>query len=227
MNYKEIYDSLIDKRRNIIPSGYCEVHHIIPRCMKGSDEPSNLVKLTPEEHYIAHKLLAKIYPTNYKIIKSLLCMGMKANSHERHFNKSFGWARRQFSKLQSGSGNPFYGKTHTLEHKEYMRNLMKGRKCEWRDKISRTKKENPIEFTIEHRRKISIANSGENHGMFGKTHTLESRRKISESRKGIIPSNARSVTINNITYSSIAEASAKTGISKYKIRQMRLNCENY
>ena len=32
-------------------------HHIIPRHMGGSDDPSNLVMLTVEEHAMAHKLL--------------------------------------------------------------------------------------------------------------------------------------------------------------------------
>lgn len=32
-------------------------HHIIPRHMGGTDEPSNLIKLTIEEHAVAHKTL--------------------------------------------------------------------------------------------------------------------------------------------------------------------------
>ena len=32
-------------------------HHIIPKHMGGSDDPSNLVELTPEEHALAHKKL--------------------------------------------------------------------------------------------------------------------------------------------------------------------------
>jgi hypothetical protein len=43
---------------------YFEFHHVIPRCMDGMDDPTNLVELLPEEHRIAHLLLAKIYPHN-------------------------------------------------------------------------------------------------------------------------------------------------------------------
>ena len=32
-------------------------HHIIPRHMGGTDDPSNLIELTPEEHAEAHRLL--------------------------------------------------------------------------------------------------------------------------------------------------------------------------
>lgn len=38
-----------------------ELHHIIPRCMGGTDEKSNLVKLGYRQHYIAHYMLAKSF----------------------------------------------------------------------------------------------------------------------------------------------------------------------
>lgn len=38
-------------------AGYCEYHHIVPRCLGGSDEPSNLVALSYEEHFLIHYLL--------------------------------------------------------------------------------------------------------------------------------------------------------------------------
>lgn len=37
-----------------------EIHHKIPRCMGGSDEPENLVKLSPKAHFICHWLLTKM-----------------------------------------------------------------------------------------------------------------------------------------------------------------------
>lgn len=62
MNYEKIYNTLI-KNRTISPvvNGYCENHHILPRSMSGSNDPSNLVKLTGREHWIAHLLLHKIH----------------------------------------------------------------------------------------------------------------------------------------------------------------------
>ncbi|MCG7944843.1 MAG: HNH endonuclease [Candidatus Thiodiazotropha taylori] len=49
------------KSRTPPPSTYTETHHIIPKSLGGSDHPNNLIKLTPKEHYIAHRLLAKIH----------------------------------------------------------------------------------------------------------------------------------------------------------------------
>lgn len=44
------------------PEGYVERHHEIPKCIGGTDDPFNLVTLTAREHFLAHVLLAKIYP---------------------------------------------------------------------------------------------------------------------------------------------------------------------
>lgn len=62
MDYKKIHDSLITKanfrKLENIP---IEKHHIVPKCVGGSNEKTNIVELTPKEHFLAHKLLAKIY----------------------------------------------------------------------------------------------------------------------------------------------------------------------
>ena len=70
MNYQKIYDSLIQKRLdNPITKAqiYCESHHILPRCLGGSDDKSNLVNLTAREHFIAHKLLSYIAIIKYRL----------------------------------------------------------------------------------------------------------------------------------------------------------------
>lgn len=63
MNYLKIYESLIKSRieRGEMVGCYGEWHHIQPRCVGGSDDPENLVWLTPREHFLAHLLLAFIY----------------------------------------------------------------------------------------------------------------------------------------------------------------------
>lgn len=62
MNYSNVYDTIIKqaKDRNIDElSGdtYMEVHHIIPRSLNGTNDHSNLVHLTPKEHFVCHHLL--------------------------------------------------------------------------------------------------------------------------------------------------------------------------
>jgi hypothetical protein len=109
MDYRKIYDSLIERGKNRSLDDYYETHHILPRCMGGSDSEENLVKLTPEEHYLAHQLLVKIYPNNHALAKAAVMM-----IPNRPSNKMYGWIKRRFSKAQSisqsGKGNSQYGK---------------------------------------------------------------------------------------------------------------------
>lgn len=65
MNWKIVYDKIIQKaqRENRVKSKevYYEKHHIMPKCLGGSNDPSNLVLLTTREHFFCHKILVKIY----------------------------------------------------------------------------------------------------------------------------------------------------------------------
>lgn len=66
-DYKKRYNALIKKAKKRKLNIFHEKHHIIPKCIGGSDDPKNIVKLTSKEHYWAHYLLAKMYPDNTKL----------------------------------------------------------------------------------------------------------------------------------------------------------------
>lgn len=97
MNYKKIYDSIIDRAKNREFCGYTEKHHIIPRCMGGGDEESNLVRLTPEEHYVCHQLLVKLYPGNVKLVYAIQAMSMSGPTKARS-NKVYAWLKKRYIK---------------------------------------------------------------------------------------------------------------------------------
>lgn len=58
--YTRWYDGIITQARVRQPQGYTERHHIVPKCMGGSDQVDNIVRLTPREHFIAHCLLVRM-----------------------------------------------------------------------------------------------------------------------------------------------------------------------
>jgi hypothetical protein len=71
--YSRIYANLMIRasRRVFLgetptPDTYYERHHVIPRCMGGSDELDNYAILTAREHYIAHWLLTKMVDGSIK-----------------------------------------------------------------------------------------------------------------------------------------------------------------
>ena len=105
MNYQKIYDTLVRRGQNRILEGYSEKHHIVPRCLGGTDEASNLVSLTPEEHYLCHLLLVKIYPNNIRLVKAAMFM-VSSNNNVKRNNKAYGWLKRQYSEYMSGPNNP-------------------------------------------------------------------------------------------------------------------------
>lgn len=79
MDYKTIYLNLISSRqkRTLPKEVYTEIHHILPKCLGGTDEPSNLIRLTFREHYVAHWLLTKIYKDSEKLLWAFSLMDGK------------------------------------------------------------------------------------------------------------------------------------------------------
>jgi hypothetical protein len=69
--------------------------------MGGSDDAKNIVRLTAEEHYVAHQLLVKIYPKNLALVNAAFAM-TKHTSNRRMNNKLFGWLKKRASLLAKG-----------------------------------------------------------------------------------------------------------------------------
>lgn len=150
MNYKKIYQQLIERsflenrvktkrtNKNFI---YYESHHIVPRCLGGSDEKENLVLLTAREHFICHKLLVEIYPKNHSIIYSYIMMTLNNKNQIRNFkisNREYARLKNENSKLASqrllkyslgkkGILNHRYGKKFSEEHKNKIRTSNTGK----------------------------------------------------------------------------------------------------
>ena len=102
MNYALHYDHLIARARGRIVTGYYERHHVLPRCLGGIDEPSNLVDLTPEEHFVAHQLLVKIHPAASSLVVAAMLMAGRIGR-----NKEYGWLRRAMAEAKRGKpGHP-------------------------------------------------------------------------------------------------------------------------
>ena len=85
MNYKKIYDALMERAEGREITGYHEMHHKQPRCMGGSDSKDNLVKLTAREHFTAHLLLVKIFPKERKLIYAANMMSVGNGRSNRRY----------------------------------------------------------------------------------------------------------------------------------------------
>jgi hypothetical protein len=101
MNYARYYNVLIARAKKRVLVGYSERHHVIPVCVGGSDAPENIVRLTPEEHYVAHQMLVKMYPTEKGLLWATMVMTGGAG-HQPRKNKLYGWLRRRVAAEMTG-----------------------------------------------------------------------------------------------------------------------------
>lgn len=130
-----------------------EKHHIFPQSIFGKNK--RIVSLTPRQHFVAHKLLHKIFLFRnggnsarcYKMAKAFCWM--QTRNCVQFNSRRYEFCKKMRSESMRGENNP----------------------C----KDSKS-------FSAEHRRKISESLS-RNHPFKGKKHTEEARAKIREKRR--------------------------------------------
>lgn len=163
MNYNKHYETLIQKSKNRCIEGYYEEHHVIPKCIGGSNDSNNLVKLTPEEHYLAHLLLVKIYPKETKLIYAARMMTLDSCDTKRN-NKMYGWLKRKFSQLQTEKMTGNKGWHHSETAKQKISEAHKGKlKPGSRPSVSisnRTRKITRNPLTDQQKKNISNGRKG-------------------------------------------------------------------
>ena len=177
MDYKKHYDALIDRARSRVLECYVERHHVVPRCLGGGNESSNIVELTAEEHYVAHQLIVKMYPGHVGLAWAAVKMAKQCSG-----NKAYGWLRRKYAANKRGRtvsqetrkkiSSGHIGKKKTEETKLRMSIAQKGHKA-------------PKGWThsAAARAKIAAAHIGNKYNL-GRVCSQETRRKIAASMKG-------------------------------------------
>jgi len=145
MNYFRVYFWLMEKSSKRQLQGYTERHHVNPKCMGGTNDKCNIVVLTPKEHFLAHRLLVKMYPNNGKLKFALRCMTISGRQHQRVTGKLYAKFKEELaleiSKLHKGkvvseetrakmsaSSKKRQRAPLSKEHKETLRRINLGRK---------------------------------------------------------------------------------------------------
>ena len=249
----ETYDQYINRilktRDNIrLIQYYQERHHIKPKCLGGNNNKQNLIWLFAEEHYYAHKMLAKENPHEKKLVYPW--WKMSTDGIRKITAQDYKEAKESFIKVVKGiplteeqkaklsqsfkekykkEKHPWIGRKHSEESKKKIsenhadvngqNNPNYGKQC-----------------SEETKKKIGKANKGKQPWL-GKHHTEESKNKMSESKKGIKWSKERKQSFKpivgeknkhskqikcvetGIVYISVKEASKQTGFDKSSIAQ--------
>jgi len=201
MDYAKHYWRLIERARNRELTGYSERHHVKPRCVGGDNSCKNVVRLTAEEHYVAHQLLVKMYPRHRGLI--FAAVKMAGTLYERN-NKLYGWLRRKLSETQRGIPGPHLGKKFTDEHRAKLSAA----------KLGKPARNKGVPMSDEQRVKMSVALKGRKAWNRGKKASLETRAKQSAAKIGK-PAHNRGVPMS---------AEQKTKISATKLGVARMAC---
>jgi hypothetical protein len=120
------YEKLIEKRRENIPEGYTESHHILPTCMEGLDVLNNLVRLTAKEHLLAHLLLAKMHGRGSKLWYAARMM----SNFGKYGSRRYAWLKENFSMSETWKKNIWIGIRNSPsfeERNEKISHFQKGR----------------------------------------------------------------------------------------------------
>lgn len=103
MTYNEFIQDIISSRGqwNIPNNNYYEKHHIIPKCMGGSNNKENIIWLYAREHFIAHKLLSEENPDVYGLAVAYFRMCTSSNGKYIIDENDYEEARKRMSDLSS------------------------------------------------------------------------------------------------------------------------------
>jgi hypothetical protein len=202
--YKQWYSDIIEKAKNRFIDVYTENHHIIPRSLGGTNDQTNLVKLTAREHFICHWLLVKMTTgqDHYKMLNALRMMKAEKQGQQRYRTKItarvYENIKQEYADLQSknikGVCNGMYGKNHTDEAKQKISKANKGRvqppdekerqKLAWKKRQEVGLKR--AELSEAHRKLRSLKYAGEGNPRYGvevSEETRDKQRKKAQGRK--------------------------------------------
>lgn len=149
-HYLKRYNRIITHYKQNITDGFLEKHHILPKCMGGSNEIENLVVLPARAHFICHYLLHKSYPENIKLAHAFAMMIVN-NPYQKRTSRLYEkakiartlalkgiarpeWVKQKLRKPKSSKEN--YKKSKSELHKQNISNALKGKKHHWQKKVT-------------------------------------------------------------------------------------------
>lgn len=200
--YNKWYYTIIKNAQNrtLDSSVYVEKHHIIPKCMGGLDDQTNIAILTAREHFVCHRILIKMVDNLYYKRKMEHALGkfvQENNKQLRNLNS------RQYEVARKAISTARKGRTHSIETRQKLSDshkgkpsLTKGRRGMFthttsaKEKISNAVKGKSFVERFGEDRAAEIINSiksskkGKPSGMLGKKHSEETIKKLSKPKKG-------------------------------------------
>lgn len=194
MIHQKIYDAIIEnakkqgrkyfRRNSPNYTTYYEKHHIIPKCLGGTNDEENLILLTAKEHFVCHKLLTYIYKENRKIAYAFHRMAFSKKYGKIVSSRDYAYCveliksipvSKETKEKQSMSRK---GKKFTKEHKLNLQRAVKNAK----DNASKEEKKRRHEYVAGEKNGM-YGVFGDKHPMFGKHHSIDAKNSIREKNR--------------------------------------------
>ena len=197
--YTRWYYAIVINAQARISDGYTENHHIVPKCLGGSDLQENLVKLTAREHFVCHWLLTRMTTgeARHKMLTAVFRMMIQKNNKQARitpFSRTYEKLRSEWATEHSrwltgryaGANNPNFGNTMSEKNKKIISEKNKGRLLgplteNHKQKISNALKGVPKTYSDKIKESWDRTHDqrvGENHPMYGKTHSADTKEKM-------------------------------------------------
>lgn len=172
--YTKLYYKIILCGKERKPDdGYYECHHIIPLSLGGCRGKDNETYLTSRQHFLCHLLLVKMVRSNkHRRSMAFAFFGMsRSHGGNRKINsRLFELYKTKYRYLTCGENSPVYGMGYINAGEK---NPMYGKPCYYNMTEDQKQK---------WKNNISSAMCGENNHFYGKTHTNETKMKLSAYR---------------------------------------------
>lgn len=216
--YKKIISSA--KQREEYVTKYYETHHIIPKALGGTDDPTNLVRLTAREHFVSHILLTKFTSGEHYYKMLCACNGMRRHRdyQSRYINsRLYETVKKRFAEEHRAR---LSGKKLSPEHRTAISNGLKGRKSSVETIEKRVKANTGKKRTPEQRERMRQAqlNRIPKTPEQKKQQSEKAGKKISEKLKGRKLSNEHKEKISK-SLNGVTKGKPKSEETKQKMRK--------
>lgn len=166
--YFNIIESALTHSREQDP--FFEIHHILPKCMGGTNDQENLVKLSFREHFLCHWLLTKMVKEKPLKLKLSFALHMFRTGNIDYQRPPL--SSRQFEAIKRSVKANQTGRKLSDEHKQKISKAHFGKK-----------------HSVEHNKNVKLAYTAEKRKIHSETlkgkisHDSYSRDKISATQK--------------------------------------------
>jgi len=202
MNYERIYNQIIERAKNEeyirakqrkTKERYFEGHHIIPVCLGGSNDKSNIAILTSREHFLCHWILIRMYPESIKLSHAFYRMCAMQNT-DRYNNDVYRPSGRMYAEAKEAwisylrvqmTNRTFSEESKRKLSETRLKKFKNGELRVW----NKGMKLGPL--SEEHKAKVRQSLKGRPGPNRGKKMSEEQRKKISASSKRVGPNKGK------------------------------------